>query len=129
MGSKIEINDTLKISRERGFPRGLVLEDHLHDPKKAARFVGQEFDFWNKDERLYHTPPTRGFLVEEMPDGRWLHWGHALVVQQTIKPGRTEGRYRIIKIYQPEYQMQATVEESPEGKSYFPDKPTSFRQG
>ena len=37
MGSTIEINDTLKISKDRGFPKGLKLEDHLKDPELSNR--------------------------------------------------------------------------------------------
>jgi len=125
MGSLIEINDTLKISKERGFPKDLTFEHHLQNPESSTKFVGREFDFWNNDERLYHRPPTRVFLVEEI-DGKWLHWGNALVVSQTIEGGKTKGRYRIVKIYRPDFQKQATIEESPKGKSYFPEEPTSF---
>jgi len=126
MGSTIEINDTLKISKDRGFPKGLKLEDHLKDPELSKKFLNQIFGFYNKDERLYHRPPTRVFLVEEMSDGKWLYWGNALVIEQTIKEGRTEGKFMIVKIYQPEFQHRMTIEESPRGKSYFPDDPKSF---
>ena len=126
MGSLIEINDTLKIPKERGFPKGLSLDAHVVDPQTSSVFVGQEFEFWNNDERLYHRPPTRVFLVEEMPNGKWLYWGNSLITSQTIEEGKTKGRYKIVKIYQPDFQRQITVEESPKGKSYFIDNPTSF---
>ena len=74
MGSKIEINDTLKISKGRGFPEGLTLEGHVREPQASKAFLSMEFNFRNPDERLYHRPPTRVFLVEEMPDGKWLYW-------------------------------------------------------
>ena len=125
MGSIIEINDTLKIAKERGFPHELKLEDHVENPENSRQFIGSEFIFWNKDERLYHRPPARVFLVEEI-DGKWLYWGNALVLEQTIKNGKTEGRYEITKIYQPEFQKQITIEESPQGKSYFLEDPKSF---
>ena len=88
MGSKIEINNTLKISKERGFPAGLNREDHVKNFGSSARFVGQEFEFWNRYERLYHHPPTRVFLVEETLDGKWLCWGHAKILNQTIEEGK-----------------------------------------
>lgn len=125
MGSVVEINDTLKISKERGFPKDLSLEDHINNPHKSSLFVGKEFSFWNKGERLYHRPPTRVFLVEETEDG-WLYWGNALILEQTIKDGKTEGLYRITKLYQPDFQKQITIEESPYGKGYFSDAPRSF---
>ena len=118
MGSHIEINDTLKISKERGFPAQLRLEDHIRDSLQSDRFVGQEFSFWNKDERLYHRSPTRVFLVEEI-EGKWLYWGHVLILEQTIKQGRTQGKYQIVKLYNPDYQRLATVHEAPEGRGYF----------
>ena len=109
MGSVIEINDTLKISKKRGFPLELRLEDHVKNPENSGHFVGQEFKFWNKDERLYHRPPTRVFLVEEMQDGKWLYWGNAVMLEQTIRSGRTEGLYRITKIYQPDFQRRGKI--------------------
>lgn len=126
MGSTIEINDTLKISKARGFPAPLTLDQHLENPLASAALLGQEFAFWNPDERLYHRAPTRVWLVEEI-DGNWLYWGHAHVVEQTIKAGRTEGRFRIVQIYLPDYQRQITDEESPPGKSYFSGMPSSLR--
>ena len=118
MGSIIEINDTLKISKDRGFPKDLRLEDHVLDPESSNRFLNQESHFWNRDERLYHRKPTRVFLVEEI-NGKWLYWGHAIIMRLTIGEGRTDGDYIITKIYNPAYQRLATIEESPQGKSYF----------
>ncbi len=125
MGSIIEINDTLKISKERGFPKELTLETHLRNPSSSSIFLNQEFQFWNNDERLYHRPPTRVFLVEEI-EGRWLYWGNALMISQTLENGKTKGRYKIVKIYQPDFQKQITIEESPKGKSYFRDNAKSL---
>ena len=118
MGSHIEINDLLKISKERGFPAELRLEDHVQDYLQSNRFLGQEFTFWNNGERLYNRAPTRVFLVEEI-EGKWLYWGHVLVTEQTIKAGKTEGKYQITKLYNPDYQRLATIHEAPEGKGYF----------
>ncbi len=126
MGSKIEFNDTLKLSKERGFPADLRLEDHVANPGNSRRFLQQEFPFWNAGERLYHRPPTRVWLVEEI-EGRWLYWGHAIITEQTIKDGRTEGKYRLIMVYTPDYQHRITIEESPSGKSYFSDPATSLQ--
>ncbi len=125
MGSVIKINDTLKISKERGFPRDLNLLEHTSNPHSSTRFLGKEFEFWNPDERLYHTKKTRVFLVEEI-DKKWLYWGNAVVISQTIEDGKTKGRYRITKLYYPDFQRRITVEESKEGESYFPDQRTSL---
>jgi hypothetical protein len=127
MESQIEMSDTLKISKERGFPSDLTLEGHVRDPMSSKKFLGPKFDFWNKGARRYPTYPDRVFLVEEIPNGTWLYWGNARVIYQTINAdGNTEGQYQIIKIYDPEFQKRMTVEESPEDRSYFFDKPTSF---
>ncbi len=120
MGSLIEINDTLKISKERGFPQELSLPDHQANPETTfPKVLNRRFQFWNNDERLYHRPPTRVFLVQEMGGGQWLYWGHALIHKQTIEHGRTFGEYEIIKIYDPQYQQPTTINEAPQGKSYF----------
>ncbi|MBS3144290.1 hypothetical protein J4208_01770 [Candidatus Woesearchaeota archaeon] len=119
MGSNIEINDTLKISKARGFPEGLNLEDHLKTPAESQRFVGRTFNFWNTGERLYHRYPTRVFLVEEGPKGDWLYWGHVHILRQTISAGKTSGSFEIVKIYDPDYQRSMTRNEAPEGKSFF----------
>lgn len=126
MGSLIEINDTLKISKERGFPENLCLDFHVSNPSSSELFLGATFDFWNNDERLYNRPPTRVQLVEETPDGKWLYWGHAMVLEQTITKGKTGGKYRITRIHTPEYQRIKTDEESPYGKSYFGGSPKGF---
>ncbi len=126
MGTLIEINDTLKISVERGFPDELKLAEYLKDPVKTAeKFIGKEFSFWNKDERLYHRAPTRVFLVQEI-DGKWLYWGNAWVIEQTVSQGKTAGKYRITKIYtNPEFQKNMTNTESPPNKSFFAGYPVA----
>ena len=121
MGSLIEINDTLKISKDRGFPLELRVEQHQNgSPFNLEQFADQVFDFCNPDRRRYHDGGTRVLLVEEI-DGRWLYWGHAQILRQTqdTPKERTEGQFMITKIYDPEYQRLATINESPAGKSYF----------
>jgi hypothetical protein len=124
MGSCIELNDTLQITTEQGFPADLLnLEKHWKEPIKASDFEGNVFEFRNKPgARLYHTPPCRCFLVHNI-GGKWLYWGKALVIEQTIsgegKGQVTSGKFRIIEIYDPEYQKQITKNETDEGKSYF----------
>lgn len=123
MGSCIELNDTLQITTEQGFPPELSLESHQKRPLKASDFEGRVFGFRNKNgARLYHTPPCRCFLVHNI-GGKWLYWGKALIIEQTIsgegKSQVTSGKFRIIEIYDPEYQKQITKNETDEGKSYF----------
>lgn len=120
MGSSIEINDTLKISKERGFPAILTLDTHVQTPRTLADLKNAVYNFWNADERLYHRAPTRVFLVEEI-NGKWLYWGHANVIEQTIdsEKHQTRGKFIVTRIYAPDYQRQITQNESPIGKSYF----------
>lgn len=120
MGSFIEFNDTLQITREQGFPSGLKRAEHEATPVTAGQFTGQLFAFEKPDMRLYHPAPVRVLLVENV-DGKWLFWGEAEIVEQTIhaESKTTSGRFRIVKIYPPDVQMVITRAQAPEGKSYF----------
>ena len=125
MGSIVEINDTLCITTEQGFPSKLLdLKSHRENPIRLEELAADIFEFQGKSgARVYHPAPTRCFLVHNI-DRKWLYWGHILMLKQTIEgeskeTQTTSGRYRIIKIYDPQYQVQATKNESPEGKSFF----------
>jgi hypothetical protein len=120
MGSHIELNDTLQITTAQGFPEKLLsLKKHQKKPITLKDVKGKVFSFKNKSgARVFHTQPTRCFLVHNI-NGRWLYWGHILMLEQTISGGFTAGKYKIIQIYEPEYQKQITRHESPEGQSYF----------
>jgi hypothetical protein len=104
MGSFIEINDTLQISKEQGFPNELDFEKHKVKPFTANDFAGKIFEFQNKPNiRIYHAPPVRTFLVENI-DGKWLYWGlvHILEVRHDLENKTTSGKYKIITIYPPD---------------------------
>jgi hypothetical protein len=125
MGSIIELNDTLQITTDQGFPETtLNLEKHQLSRIKLKDLSDKIFEFKNKpDARIFHLPPTRCFLVHNI-NGKWLYWGKILILEQTINADnknnkKTSGKYKIIEIYDPEYQKQTTIHESPEGKSYF----------
>jgi|GEM_PF-512146 len=123
MGSVVELNDTLQITREQGFPAELTLERHTNSPLTAGEFLARKFEFHSKKgARIYHIPPVRVFLVENI-GGKWLYWGHALVLEQTIylKDGipHTRGIFEITEIYPPDYQREITLWETSPGKSYF----------
>jgi len=124
MGSYLEINDTLRITAEQGFPADILnLEKHCTNPIVLVDVADKIFEFKNKpDARIYHRPPTRCFLVQDI-DGKWLYWGHILMLEQTIKTGDngisiTSGKFRIIQIYEPNYQAEMTKRESPVGKNF-----------
>jgi hypothetical protein len=132
MGSFIEINDTLQITQEQGFPSSILdLNKHLQHPILLSEVEGLIFSFHKKERaRLFHLDPVRVFLVQNI-NNKWLFWGKALIVSQIItkkleidgswKEGNweTSGSYKIIEIYEPVYQELFTRRESISGKSYF----------
>ena len=131
MGSHIEVNDTLQISREEGFP-GEVLDflAHQQTPVNIESLKGRLFSFRDKKgARIYHLDPVRVFLVENI-NGKWLFWGKCVIESQTIYKDLdaeknwhgewlTKGRFEITDIYESEYQKIFTERESPAGKNYF----------
>ena len=132
MGSFIEINDTLQITKAQGFPVSILsLERHQKDPITIDEVKGKVFEFNNKPSaRIFQKDPVRVFYVQNI-DGKWLFWGHIMIQSQTVKKKMdadgswdgeswiTKGTYTISKIYNPEYQKIVTMNESPPGKSYF----------
>ncbi len=109
MGSIIEINDTLQITKEQGFPAVLDLEKHLATPFKAEDFADTIFEFKDKPKiRQYQQPPVRNFLAENK-DEKWTYWGliHILEVTHDYIKQTTSGRFKIIYIYTPEEMEQA----------------------
>lgn len=121
MGSYIELNDTLQLTAEQGFPKELVLEKHLKKPFTAEDFEGKVFPFKDKPNmRLYHAPPNRVFLVHNI-GGKWLYWGHCQVIEQTIHADTktTSGKFIITKIYPPGHQKSMSIHEVESGKEFF----------
>lgn len=109
MGSFIEINDTLQITKEQGFPNELLLEDHFKNPFKAEDFNSKIFEFKDKEGiRLYKIPPVRNFLVENR-DGKWIYWGmiHITRIVYDYEKRTTSGKYKIIYINTPEEMKKA----------------------
>jgi hypothetical protein len=106
MGSLIEINDTLKITTEQGMPE--IIE------------LGKRYSFSLPDERLFHRPPVRVFLVHEI-NGYWKYIGHVHIVEQTINADSrsTNGFFEVIKLYDSDYAKIVSINEAPQGKSYF----------
>ncbi|MCL2451899.1 hypothetical protein FWD20_03480 [Candidatus Saccharibacteria bacterium] len=70
MGSMIEINDTLRISKTQGFPAALDIKKHLTEPIPFDLVRGKVFSFKSKPKiRIYQQPPVRTFLVEDYGGG------------------------------------------------------------
>lgn len=131
MGNYIEVNDTLQITKEQGFPSEVFeLNSHIENPVTLEDVSGKIFSFQNKPRaRIFHLEPVRIFLVENI-EGKWLFWGHAQIQTQTINKElddagnwvgdwQTSGSYTISKVYSPEQQKLTTVLESPPGRSFF----------
>lgn len=125
MGSYVELNDTVQITSEQGFPKEILdLEKHKKKPITLEDVKDKVFEFKDKPgARVFHPSPNRCFLVHNI-DGKWLYWGKIVMLEQTIKgetkeTQTTSGKYKIIQIYEPEYQEQITKHECPEGASYF----------
>ncbi len=104
MGSFIEINDTLQISIEQGFPAELDYEKHKIKPFQTTDFSDKIFEFKNKPKiRIYKIPPVRNFLVQNI-DSKWLYWWLVYIIEVThdnIKQ-TTSGKFKVIHIYSPE---------------------------
>lgn len=109
MGSFIEINDTLQLTKEQGFPEILDYEVHKETPFVAGDLESQIFTFKNKPKvRIYQMPPVRNFLVQNI-DGKWLYWGlvHVTEVQHDNVKQLTSGMFKVIYIYTPDEMKQA----------------------
>jgi hypothetical protein len=122
MGSITINNDTLKISREQGFPEELNLEKHLRTAYSRSDFEGRVFEFRGKDGvRNYQQPPIRNFLVENR-DGKWIYWGliHIIEVSHDYENKTTSGKFKIVHINTAEEMKMAfnVVDRNPKTK-YF----------
>jgi len=107
MGSFIEMNDTLRINKEQGFP--LDIAKHLNNQYKAEDFQNKVFDFTDKkDIRIYKVPPVRNFLVEDI-GGKWLYWGlcHIVEIKHDYINKTTSGKFKIIYINSPKEMKDA----------------------
>jgi len=109
MGSYVEINDTLQITKEQGFPKELDWKQHIVKPYNAEQFKDKVFEFKNKPNiRNYHMPPVRNFLVENI-NGKWIYWGlvHILEVKHDYINKATSGKFKIKYINSPEEMKSA----------------------
>ncbi len=124
MGSHIELNDTLQVTTEQGFPVDILnLAKHQQRRIMLEDIGDRVFTFHKPKARIFHVPPTRNFLVQNIDD-RWLYWGKIMMLEQTITSNAndvqtTSGKFRITELYDPEYQKLITQRECPEGVSYF----------
>lgn len=138
MGSMLEINDTLQITTEEGFPAELFdLARHRRNPISLDEVKDRVFEFKGKPgPRFFHLDPVRVYWYHNI-NGRWLAWGQILIQEQSItrnpaQPGHagavnvsdpgqwvTGGKYKVLKIYDPRYQEMFTTHDLPASLSYF----------
>lgn len=100
MGSFIEINDTLRISKDQGFPAELSIEEHVKNPCNLEVVKDKIFEFKAKPKiRVYKIPPVRNLLVEDL-NGKWLYWGlcHILEINHDYEKQETSGKFKIIRL-------------------------------
>ena len=111
MGSFVELNDTLQITTEQGFPADeFNLERHWSNPVSLADVEGKTYIWERKPgHRIYHPSSNRNFLVHNLDDGKWLYWGlvHIIEVIHDNVSQTTSGKFKIIYINTPEEMKQA----------------------
>lgn len=108
MGTQFTINDSLQITREQGFPKELVYEEHVKKNLKAEDFADRVFEFHDKAGlRVYQAYPTRNFLIENR-DERWLYWGLVQILELHLDYVNkvASGKFKIIYINTPEEMKQ-----------------------
>jgi hypothetical protein len=138
MGSLLEVNDSLQITTDEGFPADLFdLERHRREPITIDQVRDRVFEFRGKTRpRFFHLDRVRVFWFHNI-DGRWLAWGHIAIQEQTISRNPaftqhqgavnvsdpeqwvTSGKYKVIQIYDPAYQEAFTRNDLPLELSYF----------
>jgi hypothetical protein len=85
MGTMVEINDTLRISKAQGFPAELDVEQYLKNKDiYIQKMQDRVFSFSNKPKiRVFQAPPVRTFLVEDYK-GKWIYWGLCYILSLHI---------------------------------------------
>jgi hypothetical protein len=137
MGCAYEINDTLLLSEAQGFPSDVFsYEQHVKSPITTKDVEGKVFSFNSKPTaRAFQLDPVRVYFVENTPAGKWLVWGKAFIQSLHIEhvknsagdnpiqfiPGdwMTSGTFKVVEVYDPEYQKVFTDHEVPAVWNFF----------
>ena len=87
MGCFYEINDTLLLTKDQGFPSDVLdIEKHQKKPITLADVKGKLFSFRNKPAaRAFQLDPVRVYLFENTKNDKWLGWGRAFIQSLTIE--------------------------------------------
>jgi len=125
MGSMVEVNDTLQLTTEQGFPADILdLAKHRAHPIKLEDVADRLFTFKDKpNARIFQLDPVRVFYYHNI-NGKWLGWGHVMIQSLTLRKNAkglwvTDGTYKIVALYDPHYQEVFTRHETPSGQCYF----------
>jgi hypothetical protein len=125
MGSMVEINDTLQLTTEQGFPSDILdIARHQINPVTLDDVKDRIFTFRNKPSaRIFQLDPVRVYYVHNI-GGKWLFWGHVFIQSLSITKDVkgnwiTGGTYKIVEIYDPAYQKMFSLHESPPGAGFF----------
>lgn len=124
MGSFIEINDTLRISKDQGFPSILDIEQHLTKPYTIEDIQDTVFEFTSKPGiRIYKIPPVRNFLAEDV-GGKWIYWGLCFIteIHHDYVNKTTAGKFKIVRLNTPQEMkdmFKITHFINPEKDNYF----------
>ena len=140
MGCFWELNDTLLLTKDQGFPSDILnIDSHRANPVTLKAVEGKIFSFEGKPAaRAFQLDPVRVYLFEQTANDKWLAWGRVFIQSLTIarKEGLaptdlagpisfdagdwlTSGTFRIIDIYDPVYQQTFTSHEAPQAWNYF----------
>ncbi len=138
MGCSYEINDTLLLSADQGFPSDVFsYERHVKTPVTIADVEGKIFSFKGKPAaRAFQLDPVRVYFIENTVQGKWLVWGKAFIESLTIEhvkttvnpknaiqfqPGdwMTSGTFKVVEVYDPDYQRVFTTHETPAAWNFF----------
>lgn len=108
MGSFIEINDTLRISKAQGFPQELDILEHVKNPYTLDSLEDTVYTFTAKPKiRVYKIPPVRNFLVEDY-NGKWIYWGLCYItsIEHNYETQETSGTFKIVRLNTPKEMQQ-----------------------
>ena len=100
MGSTLIFNDTLSLTHEQGFPKNLLIEQHLINPYTTDQFKDIIFHFEKSDYRFYHPQPNPVYLVQNIK-GKWIYCGMVRMQKVThdFTQNKTIGEYKIVDIF------------------------------
>lgn len=121
----VETSNTLQLKRSQGFPGALHLDQHIRNQYIPGQhpLSSEEYHFKREGLILYPRAPDTVLLVEERRGGKLLYWGDAVITAQTLfDAGDMMGKFRLVTIHDPFYQLLVTLHKFPIGDAFIPGK-------